>query len=163
MGATSVHLCCGIFGTICIGLFAQEGVTSLSARNGLFFGGGFGLLGTQLVGIAAVAVFGFLSTSLVWLVLKKTVGIRVAREEELAGLDIGEHGNIAYPDFAPAASASVEEFSAETGEDTESVSAAVLQEKGERMEEAKAQHAVPVIHKERQGAMQVLQTDRKSV
>lgn len=152
VGATSVHLCCGIFGTICIGLFAQEGVTSLSVRNGLFFGGGFGLLGTQLVGIAAVAVFGFLSTSLVWLVLKKTVGIRVAREEELAGLDIGEHGNIAYPDFAPAASASVDEFSAETGEDTESVSAAVLQEKGERMEEAQVQHAVPVIHKERQGA-----------
>ena len=69
VGATSVHLCCGIFGTLCIGLFAQEGVTSLSTRNGLFYGGGLGLLGTQFVGILAVGIFGFVSTSLVLNVL----------------------------------------------------------------------------------------------
>ncbi|HJD23372.1 MAG TPA: ammonium transporter [Firmicutes bacterium] len=100
VGATSVHLGCGIFGTLCVGLFAQEGVTSLSTVNGLFFGGGFRLLGIQLLGTIAIGVFAFVSSGLVWLVLKKTVGIRVTREEELQGLDIGEHGNVAYPDFA---------------------------------------------------------------
>ena len=102
VGATSVHLCCGVFGTICIGLFAQEGVTTLSVRNGLFYGGGVELLGTQLLGIAVVGVFSFVSSALIWLALKHTVGIRVTREEEMAGLDIGEHGNRAYPDFMPA-------------------------------------------------------------
>ena len=100
VGATSVHLGCGVLGTIFVGLFAQEGVTTLSTQNGLFFGGGLGLLGTQLVGILAVGAFTFIASGLVWLVLKKTVGIRVSREEEIQGLDIGEHGNMAYPDFA---------------------------------------------------------------
>ena len=99
VGATSVHLCCGVFGTICIGLFAKEGVTTLSLRNGLFYGGGFGLLGTQLLGILAVGAFSFVTSALLWLALKKTIGIRVTAEEEIAGLDIGEHGNRAYPDF----------------------------------------------------------------
>lgn len=102
VGATSVHLGCGVLGTICVGLFAKEGVTTLSTANGLFYGGGAKLLGTQLLGIAAIGVFVFATSSVVWFVLKKTVGIRVSREEEIAGLDIGEHGNMAYPDFAPA-------------------------------------------------------------
>jgi Amt family ammonium transporter len=100
VGATSVHLVCGIFGTLCIGLFAQEGVTSLTEVNGLFFGGGFDLLGVQALGVVSVGAFVFGSTALVWFVLKKTMGIRVSREEEIEGLDIGEHGNSAYPDFA---------------------------------------------------------------
>ncbi len=100
VGATSVHLVCGIFGTICVGLFAQEGVTSLSTVNGLFFGGGFLLLGAEILGVVAVGVFTFASSSLVWVLLKKTMGIRVSLEEEIQGLDIGEHGNSAYPDFA---------------------------------------------------------------
>ena len=102
VGATSVHLCCGVFGTLCIGLFSQEGVTTLSTKNGLFYGGGAGLLGTQLLGIAAVGAFVFAASLVLWWVLKKTMGIRVTREEEIAGLDIGEHGNRAYPDFVPA-------------------------------------------------------------
>ena len=102
VGATSVHLGCGVLGTICVGLFAKEGVTSLSAANGLFYGGGFHLLGTQLLGILAVGAFTFAASAVVWLVLKKTVGIRVSAEEEIAGLDLGEHGNKAYPDFVPA-------------------------------------------------------------
>ena len=100
VGATSVHLACGIFGTICVGLFAQAGVTSLSEVNGLFFGGGFRLLGIELIGIVAVGAFVFTASALVWLVLKKTMGIRVSRKEEMEGLDIHEHGNFAYPDFA---------------------------------------------------------------
>lgn len=101
VGATSVHLGCGVFGTICVGLFAEEGVTTLSTANGLFYGGGLQLLCVQLLGIVAVGAFVFVTTGLVWLLLKKTVGIRVSAEEEIQGLDIGEHGNVAYPDFAP--------------------------------------------------------------
>lgn len=100
VGATSVHLVCGIFGTLCVGLFAQEGATSLSTVNGLFFGGGFRLLGVETLGILVVGAFVFATSALVWLALKKTVGIRVSLNEELKGLDIGEHGNEAYPDFA---------------------------------------------------------------
>jgi Amt family ammonium transporter len=100
VGATSVHLVCGVFGTLCVGLFAQEGVTSLSAANGLFFGGGFKLLGVEALGVLTVGAFVFAATALVWFVLKKTMGIRVSPEEEIKGLDIGEHGNTAYPDFA---------------------------------------------------------------
>ena len=101
VGATSVHLGCGIFGTLCVAVFAQEGVTTLSTTNGLLYGGGFRLLGVQLLGTLAIGAFTFVSSGLVWLALKKTLGIRVSREEEIQGLDIGEHGNIAYPDFAP--------------------------------------------------------------
>jgi len=100
VGATSVHLVCGVYGTLCVGLFAQEGVTSLSTVNGLFFGGGFSLLGAEILGIIAVGIFTFASSSLVWFLLKETIGIRVSLEEEIQGLDIGEHGNSAYPDFA---------------------------------------------------------------
>ena len=81
VGATSVHLCCGVFGTLCIGLFAQEGVTTLSVRNGLFFGGGTSLLLTQLIGVLAVGAFAMGASALVWLVLKHTVGIRVTAQE----------------------------------------------------------------------------------
>ncbi|NLP15764.1 MAG: ammonium transporter [Clostridiales bacterium] len=99
VGATSVHLANGIFGTICVGLFAQEGVTSISGTNGLFFGGGFSLLGVQLWGILVVAAFIFPVSVLVWIVIKKTFGLRVSLEEEITGLDVGEHGNSAYPEF----------------------------------------------------------------
>ena len=139
VGATSVHLCCGVFGTLCIGLFAKEGVTSLSTVNGLLHGGGFGLLGVQLLGIVAVGAFAFATSSIVWLVLKKTIGIRVSREEELAGLDIGEHGNIAYPDFA--ASADSELSVPSDGVVTEIPEGAVPEDV-----------AVPVVHNETPGA-----------
>ncbi len=136
VGATSVHLCCGVFGTICVGLFAKEGVTSLSTKNGLFYGGGFGLLGVQLLGIVAVGAFVFAASMLVWFVLKKTVGIRVPAEEEIAGLDIGEHGNRAYPDFAPAVDSV--DYSAV---DTLAVAAPATAEATATVEEA-----VPVAH-----------------
>ena len=99
VGATSVHLVCGVLGTIFVGLFAKEGVTSYAAYNGLFYGGGFGLLGTQLIGVVSVAAFIVITTTIIWLVIKKTIGLRVTAEEEIDGLDIGEHGNQAYPDF----------------------------------------------------------------
>ena len=140
VGATSVHLCCGVFGTLCVGLFAQEGVTTLSGRSGLLFGGGAGLLGVELLGIAAVGAFTFASSALVWLILKKTMGIRVSREEELQGLDIGEHGNAAYPDFAPAAPTA--ELDGEPGMPAPAPAAA---------EAVSADAAVPVEHRVRTG------------
>jgi ammonium transporter, Amt family len=102
VGAISVHLVCGIFGTICVGLFAQAEFTPNTTGNGLFFGGGAGLLMAQLAGILGVGAFVFISSLVFWKMLKSTVGIRVPAEEEIEGLDIGEHGNVAYPDFVTA-------------------------------------------------------------
>lgn len=100
VGATAVHLVNGVFGTLCVGLFAQDSIMPGTTGNGLFFGGGWKLLGAQLTGIIAVGIYVFILASLTWLILKKTIGIRVTLEEEINGLDVGEHGNIAYPDFA---------------------------------------------------------------
>lgn len=143
VGATSVHLCCGILGTICVGLFAKEGVTSLSTKNGLLYGGGFELLGVELLGIVAVGAFVFASSSFVWMIIKKTIGIRVSREEEIAGLDIGEHGNSAYPDFALVATESA--FS-------NGMEAIKLDVTTAPTTTVSADAAIPVVHKEHPGA-----------
>lgn len=99
VGALSVHLVNGIFGTLCVGLFAQDKIAGISSGNGLFFGGGTKLLLAQTIGIIATAVYVFSVSLIFWLILKKTVGIRVSLQEEIEGLDIGEHGNSAYPEF----------------------------------------------------------------
>ncbi len=99
VGALSVHLANGVFGTLAVGLFARDGIAGVATGNGLFYGGGYGLLMTQLTGALSVAVFAFLASALVWLVIKMTMGIRVTLQEEIDGLDIGEHGNVAYPEF----------------------------------------------------------------
>ena len=89
VGATSVHLVNGVFGTLCVGLFATDG--------GLFYGGGFAKTLTQVTGIAAIGAVTFAVSLLAWLLLKATMGIRVAPAEEQEGLDLGEHGMEAYP------------------------------------------------------------------
>jgi Amt family ammonium transporter len=99
VGALSVHLVNGVFGTICVGLFAQDKITGTATGNGLFYGGGFKLLGAQLAGVVSVAAFVFVAAIITWAILKAVIGIRVSREEELRGLDIGEHGNEAYAGF----------------------------------------------------------------
>jgi Amt family ammonium transporter len=99
VGALSVHLVNGVFGTVCVGLFAQDKITGTATGNGLLFGGGLVLLKVQLAAVLGVGAFTFAVALLSWYVLKKTVGIRVSREEELRGLDIGEHGNEAYYGF----------------------------------------------------------------
>lgn len=99
VGALSVHLVNGIFGTLAVGLFAQEGITGVATGSGLFFGGGTRLLGAQLLGILAVGAFTFAAALLVWAAIKATLGVRVSLREEIEGLDSGEHGNEAYPDF----------------------------------------------------------------
>lgn len=99
VGALSVHLANGVFGTLAVGLFAQDSITGVATGNGLFFGGGMALLLNQLIGILAVAAFVFPVSLLVWYLIKVTIGIRVGLKEEIQGLDIGEHGNVAYPEF----------------------------------------------------------------
>jgi len=94
VGALSVHLVNGMFGTLAVGLFATDG--------GLFFGGGFGKTMTQAIGIVAVGAMTFSLSSIAWLLLKATIGIRVSKEEELEGLDTGEHGMEAYAGFVQA-------------------------------------------------------------
>lgn len=99
VGALSVHLVNGVFGTLAVGLFAQDMFLPGTTGNGLFFGGGSKLLLTQLTGAAAVAGFTFISALLVWLAIKAVMGLRVSPEEEIRGLDIGEHGMEAYSGF----------------------------------------------------------------
>ncbi|HPS55967.1 MAG TPA: ammonium transporter [Sedimentisphaerales bacterium] len=99
VGALSVHLVNGIFGTICVGLFAQDKITGTATGDGLFFGGGFTLLKAQLTAVVSVGLFVFVVSLIVWFAIKAAIGVRVSREEELRGLDIGEHGNEAYAGF----------------------------------------------------------------
>ncbi len=96
VGAIGVHGLCGAIGTLCVGLFALDG--------GLFYGGGFDLLGVQALGVVSVIGWVGLTMTIVFLVMKKTIGLRVSRAEELAGLDIEEHGLASsYADFMPIA------------------------------------------------------------
>ena len=108
VGATSVHLVCGIWGTLAVGLFSvgpggYPWMVDLTGKpigpHGLFFGGGLTSLIPQIVGIIAVAGITVLLSTIFWLLLKATLGIRVTPEEELEGLDIGEHGMEAYSGF----------------------------------------------------------------
>lgn len=100
VGALSVHLVNGVFGTICVGLFSEGRFIANTTGNGLFFGGGLHLLKVQAIGVVAVAVYTFLAALFFWWLLKVTIGIRVSPQEELEGLDLGEHGQLAYPEFA---------------------------------------------------------------
>lgn len=99
VGALSVHLVNGIFGTLAVGLFAKNSITGTATGNGLFYGGGIKLLATQALGVITVGAFTFGLALIVWLIIKVIMGIRVSKEEELKGLDIGEHGGEAYSGF----------------------------------------------------------------
>ncbi|MDZ7315198.1 MAG: ammonium transporter [candidate division KSB1 bacterium] len=91
VGAVSVHAVCGAFGTLSVGLFHTE--------NGLFYGGGFRLLGVQALGVLTAFIWAFGLGLALFGLLKKTIGLRTSAEEELQGLDIGEHGMEAYSGF----------------------------------------------------------------
>ncbi len=91
VGALSVHLVNGVFGTLAVGLFAPEG--------GLVFHGGFDKLATQAIGVGLVGVVTFALSLLVWWLVKVTLGVRVSDEQELEGLDASEHGIEAYAGF----------------------------------------------------------------
>lgn len=85
VGALSVHLVCGIFGTLAVGIWGD-----LAGLNQLWI---------QFVGVISVGLFTTIFTTLLWFILKKTIGLRVSEAEEIEGLDIGEHGMEAYPNF----------------------------------------------------------------
>jgi ammonium transporter, Amt family len=91
VGAIAVHGVNGIFGTLAVGLFAT--------KNGLFTTGSAQLLGTQALGVAVIAVFSFVTTYVIFTILSKTMGIRISRIEEQAGIDTVEYGVEAYSTF----------------------------------------------------------------
>ena len=107
VGAVAVHMMNGIWGTIAVGLFATPTAPGYSIANaageelkGLFYGGGFELLGLQLLGFVAVAAWTAVTITILFLVIKSTIGLRASREEEIRGLDITEHGlTSAYAGF----------------------------------------------------------------
>jgi len=108
VGAVAVHMMNGIWGTIAVGLFATNSAPGYSIADskgnelvGLFYGGGFKLLGLQLTGSVSVAAWTVVTITIVFLVIKATLGLRVSEEEEIVGLDPTEHGlPSAYAGFA---------------------------------------------------------------
>jgi len=99
VGALSVHLLNGIFGTLAVGLWgAKDRVLDGTPGYGLLVGGGAQLFLIQLKGVVAVGAFTFTVTLVLWLAVKALMGVRVKAEEEIIGLDISEHGNSAYPE-----------------------------------------------------------------
>ena len=97
VGAISVHCVCGALGTLLVGLFA----TGSSTAPGLFYGGGFGLLGIQALGVLSVALYVGVVITIVFQLIKHTIGLRADPEDELMGLDVSEHGLLtAYGGFA---------------------------------------------------------------
>lgn len=115
VGAVAVHCLNGIWGTLAVGLFATESAPAFARGfgdgthfganqimgEGLFYGGGFKLLGMQVLGVLAIGSFTAVSIFLCFLLIKKTLGLRVSEEEELLGLDVTEHGlPSAYAGFA---------------------------------------------------------------
>ena len=95
VGASSVHMVNGIFGTLAVGIWGNvDGVAV-----GLLYGGGFHQLGIQALGALSVAAWAGLTSAALFFGIKKTVGLRVTAKEELMGLDLGEHKSEAYPGF----------------------------------------------------------------
>jgi Amt family ammonium transporter len=92
VGAVAVHCLNGIWGTIAVGLFATTSAPGNDSLTGLFYGGGFRLLGIQLAGFAAVAAWTAATITIAFLVIRAAVGLRVTEEEEIVGLDSCEHG-----------------------------------------------------------------------
>lgn len=105
VGAVSVHLVNGIWGTLAVGLFAigpsdvAGALYSAGPAAGLFMGGGIAQLWIQFLGVITVGGMTVLLSSIFWIALKAVLGIRVSEEEEAIGLDIGEHGMEAYSGF----------------------------------------------------------------
>ena len=101
VGAVGVHLANGIWGTLAVGLLANPDAPA--GLEGLFYTGSFKLLGIQTLGILAILAWTAVTMTLTFFIIKKTVGLRVSKEEEIKGLDSTEHGlPSAYADFSPA-------------------------------------------------------------
>ncbi len=92
VGAVAVHMMNGIWGTIAVGLFATTSAPGNDTMIGLFYGGGFTLLGIQLLGFVTIAAWTAIGMTIVFSVIKVIFGLRVSEEEEIEGLDVMEHG-----------------------------------------------------------------------
>ena len=102
VGAITVHGLCGATGTLAVGLFATATageLTGMGSINGLFYGGGFAQLGVQALGVVAYLIWTLVTGFILFKTIKSTVGLRVTKEEEIMGLDLGEHGSESYADF----------------------------------------------------------------
>ena len=101
VGAVAVHFCNGLWGTLAVGLFGV--VETGNTTKGLFYGGGFRQLGIQALAVIVILAWTAVMMTIVFFVIKKTVGLRVSEKEELEGLDSTEHAlESAYPDFQAA-------------------------------------------------------------
>lgn len=100
VGAIAVHGVCGAIGTLAVGIFASPRLIEAAGvgSEGLAYGGGLSQLGTQALGVAAVAAWVAVASAVIFGGIKATMGLRVSPEEETEGLDIGEHGMWGYPD-----------------------------------------------------------------
>jgi Amt family ammonium transporter len=108
VGAVAVHLFNGVWGTLAVGLFAtgkgQNGIT------GLFYGGGLRQLGIQALGVISISAWTAITMFIAFFLIKKTIGLRASRHEEIAGLDIEEHGLVtAYADFIPSVDPTIDD------------------------------------------------------
>ena len=138
VGAVAVHMMNGIWGTIAVGLFATTSAPGNDTLKGLFYGGGFDLLRTQLMGFAAVAGWTVITMIIVFTIIKKIFGLRVTEEEEIEGLDVKEHGLAsAYAGF------SIVDMSA--GAMTANENTLLGAEDYEHASKAKRDAAVPVV------------------
>ena len=116
VGAFAVHGCNGLWGAVAVGLFDYN--------DGLFYGGGAHLLGVQCLGVVTIALYTAIVMTVVFIVLRKTIGLRVSAEEEILGLDLTEHAlTSAYADFLPI------EATMMGGETTETIDVTDLRDK----------------------------------
>ncbi len=136
VGAVAVHFCNGIWGTLAVGLFSTGNGQNVGVGGtpvkGLFYGGGWGQLGVQALGIVAILAWTAIMITITFAIIKKTIGLRVSRHEEIVGLDATEHGlPSSYADFVP--SMHIETSSSGKEKEVETV--------------AENENAVPVIKK----------------
>ena len=145
VGAVGVHFCNGIWGTLAVGLFAtgtgqNVGVEGTPVK-GLFYGGGWEQLGVQALGVVSICAWTAAIISLTFLIIKKTLGLRVSRHEEIVGLDATEHGlPSSYADFIP----SMQVETTASGRDKEVDTLAKVEAKAA---DAVSTGDVPVVHK----------------
>ena len=151
VGAVAVHMLNGIWGTIAVGLFATEtapGFSTAGIGEGLFYGGGFTQLGKQLGGMLITALWAVVTIYLSFLIIKKTIGLRVSEEEEITGLDTVEHGlPSAYAGFAIM---DVSNSMMNINENTN-----LGENEYEAASEAKRKAAVPVIREDQTGIPEI--------
>ena len=96
LDVVAVHLVGGILGSLSIGLLANTDLDENGTNDGLLFGGGWSLIGDQLVGVLSVLAYSFVLTLLIAFVLHKTIGLRISEEQEVEGIDLVQHSETGY-------------------------------------------------------------------